>query len=33
MNRIANLDIIVYEGGGGGIFRQGYFRDPVAAPT
>jgi hypothetical protein len=31
MNRIANLDIIVYVGGGGGIFRHGYFRDPVAS--
>jgi hypothetical protein len=27
----ANLDIIVYEGGGGGIFRHSYFRDPVAS--
>jgi hypothetical protein len=28
---MANLDVIVYEGAGGGIFRHGYFRDPVAS--
>ena len=31
MKRVANLDVIVYEGGGGGIFRHSYFRDPVAS--
>ena len=30
IERVANLDIIVYEEGGGGFFRHGYFRDPVA---
>jgi len=31
VQRIANLDIIVYEGGGGGLFRHGYYTDPVAS--
>jgi hypothetical protein len=31
MQHIANLNIIVYEGVGGGVFRHGYFRDPVAS--
>jgi esterase/lipase superfamily enzyme len=31
LERVANLDVIVYEGPGGGIFRHGYFRDPVAS--
>ncbi len=31
IERIDNLDIIVYEGGGGGFYRHGYFRDPVAS--
>jgi esterase/lipase superfamily enzyme len=31
MERDANLNVVVYEGVGGGIFRHGYFRDPVAS--
>ena len=31
MQHIANLNVIVYEGVGGGFFRHGYFRDPVAS--
>lgn len=29
--RAANLDVIVYEGGGGGFFRHGYYTDPVVS--
>lgn len=31
IDRTDNLDIIVYEGSGGGFYRHGYFRDPVAS--
>ena len=28
---VSNLDVIVYDGRGGGIFRHSYYRDPVAS--
>ena len=31
MKHIANLDVIVYKGSGGGLFRHGYYRDPAAS--
>jgi esterase/lipase superfamily enzyme len=31
MKRMANLDVIVYEGSGGGFFRHSYFVDPVVS--
>lgn len=31
VRRADNLDVIVYEGGGGGIFRHGYFTDPAVS--
>jgi len=31
VRRSANLDVIVYEGSGGGFFRHGYFTDPVVS--
>ena len=31
LRRSANLDVIVYEGSGGGFFRHGYFTDPVVS--
>ena len=31
VRRSANLDIIVYEGSGGGIFKHGYYDDPAVS--
>jgi hypothetical protein len=31
LQRPTNLDLILYEGRGGGLFRHSYFRDPVAS--
>ncbi len=29
MQRLANVDLIVYEGSGGGFFKHSYYRDPA----
>ena len=31
VRRADNLDVIVYEGKGGGIFRHGYYEDPAVS--
>ena len=32
VRRSANLEVIVYQGAGGGFFKHGYYDDPVKDP-